>query len=418
MNTTAKNTLSVDALEFTPRGGQTQVAATSFLALFSIVGLALYGLPFFYDFMVKDFGWTRAEVTSGNFYSKLLIGPLFGFAAGWVVDRFGPRRMMMAGILMAGIALVGLSFTTTLALFYFFYLFNALGYVCGGPLPNQVLISRWFNKARGKAMGFAYLGIGVGGGLAPLLANRLTQQFGWPGALRTLGILIVLVALPMAFFVKESPGTEAAQLSAATPVSIGGVLKSWHFYLLAIGSMCSIGAVGGTFQNLKLFMTGDVFRAVPSQEAQSTAAYVLSLVLISSLIGRLLMGWLADRFPKKYVMLLIYLIVAGSIPLLFMASSRPFLYLFAVLFGIGLGGDYMIIPLMAAELFGVKVLGRLMGVVLTADGVAEALAPVIVAKTRDNTGSYAIGFSILILLAFIGAVAVALLPKRERQTQS
>src|SRR5688572_22227419 len=83
----------------------------------------------------------------------------------------------------------------------------------------------------------------------------LTQHFGWPGALRTLGILLVLIALPMAFFIKESPGTEAAHLSTATPVSIGRVLKSWHFYLLAIGSMCSIGAVGGTFQNLKLFMT-------------------------------------------------------------------------------------------------------------------------------------------------------------------
>src|SRR5687767_6266839 len=418
MDTTAKTALSVDSLKVSSKGGQTQVAATSFLALFSIVGLALYGLPFFYDFMVKDFGWSRAQVTSGNFYSKLLIGPLFGFAAGWVVDRFGPRRMMMAGILMAGIALVGLSFTTTLAFFYFFYLFNALGYVCGGPMPNQVLISRWFNEARGKAMGFAYLGIGAGGAVAPLLANWLTQHFGWPGALRTLGILIVLIALPMAFFVKESPGTDAAHLSAATTVSIGRVLKSWHFYLLAIGSMCSIGAVGGTFQNLKLFMTGDVFRALPAQEAQSTAAYVLSLVLISSLVGRLLMGWLADRFPKKYVMLLIYLIVACSIPLLFLASSQPFLYLFAVLFGIGLGGDYMIIPLMAAELFGVKVLGRLMGVVLTADGVAEALAPLIVAKTRDNTGSYAIGFSILILLAFIGASPVGLLPKRDCETRS
>lgn len=418
MDTTAKTALSVDSLKVSSKGGQTQVAATSFLALFSIVGLALYGLPFFYDFMVRDFGWTRAEVTSGNFYSKLLIGPLFGFIAGWIVDRFGPRRMMMAGILMAGIALVGLSFTTTLAFFYFFYLFNALGYVCGGPLPNQVLISRWFNEARGKAMGFAYLGIGVGGALAPLLANWLTQQFGWPGALRTLGILIVVIALPMAFFIKESPGTETGKLSAATPISIGGVLKSRYFYLLAIGSMCSIGAVGGTFQNLKLFMTGDLFRGVPSQDAQSTAAYVLSLVLVSSLVGRLLMGWLADRFPKKYVMLLIYLIVACSIPLLFMASNRPFLYLFAVLFGIGLGGDYMIIPLMAAELFGVKVLGRLMGVVLTADGVAEALAPVIVAKTRDTSGSYAMGFSILIVLAFIGATAVALLPKRDRETQS
>ena len=411
------NAISVPAVDLGERGGKTQVAATSFLALFSIVGLALYGLPFFYDFMVRDFHWTRAEVTSGNFYSKLLIGPLFGFVAGWIIDRFGPRRMMMAGILMAGIALVGLSFTSSLALFYFFYLFNALGYVCGGPLPNQVLISRWFNEARGKAMGFAYLGIGVGGAAAPLLANRLTQQFGWPGALRTMGILIVLIALPMAFFVRESPGADAATQSAATPVSIGGVLKSWHFYLLAIGSMCSIGAVGGTFQNLKLFMTGDLFRGVPVQDAQSTAAYVLSLVLISSLVGRLLMGWLADRIEKKYVMLLIYLIVAGSVPLLFLATNRPFLYLFAVLFGIGLGGDYMIIPLMAAELFGVKVLGRLMGVVLTADGVAEALAPVIVAKTRDNTGSYAIGFSILIVLAFVGATAVALLPKRDRETR-
>src|SRR6478752_1989618 len=113
---------------------QDYTALTSFVALFTIVGLALYGLPFYYDFMVKDFGWSRAQVTSGNAISKLLVGPLFGFMAGWVVDRFGPRRMMMAGILMAGIALVGLSFTTTLGLLYFFYLFNALGYVCGGPL--------------------------------------------------------------------------------------------------------------------------------------------------------------------------------------------------------------------------------------------------------------------------------------------
>jgi MFS family permease len=418
MATIDKSISSAETSALPPRAGQTQVAMTSFLALFSIVGLALYGLPFYYDFMVTEFGWTRAEVTSGNFYSKLIIGPVFGFAAGWIVDRFGPRRMMMAGILMAGTALVGLSYTSTLAFFYFFYLFNALGYVCGGPLPNQVLISSWFTKSRGKAMGFAYLGIGVGGAIAPLLSNRLAQQFGWPGALRTLGILVVLIALPMAFFIKENPNKEPHVPSLKEAVSIGGVLKTWQFYLLAIGSMCSIGAVGGTFQNLKLFLTGDVFRGLPASEAQSAAAYVASLILVSSLVGRLLMGWLADRFQKKYVMLLIYLIVGCSIPLLFLASNRPFLYLFAVLFGIGLGGDYMIIPLMAAELFGVKVLGRLMGVVLTADGVAEALAPVIVAKTRDTTGSYAMGFTILIGLGLIGALAVALLPKRAAPVQT
>src|SRR3712207_1225607 len=106
---------------------QFQVAATSFLALFAIVGLALYGLPFYYDFMVREFGWSRTQVTSGNALSKLLIGPLFGFAAGWVVDRFGPRRLMLAGIVMAGAALIGLSVMTALWMFYLFYIFNALG---------------------------------------------------------------------------------------------------------------------------------------------------------------------------------------------------------------------------------------------------------------------------------------------------
>ena len=396
------------------RFSQLQVAATSFLVLFSIVGLALYGLPFYYDSMVTEFGWTRAQVTSGNAYSKLLIGPLFGFIAGWIIDRFGPRKLMLAGIAMAGIALIGLGSISTLGMFYIFYVFNALGYVCGGPLPNQVLLSRWFDKSRGKAMGFAYLGIGLGGALVPQLARRLTDAFGnWHDSLRTIGILIIVIALPMAFFVKESPKENPQQKQEAAPsVPIGGVLKTGAFYLLAIGSMCSIGAVGGANQNLKLFLSLD------QHYAQDAIANVLSLVLVSSLVGRVLMGWLADRLPKKYVMLLIYAIVALSIPLLFFASSPLLLYAFAVLFGIGLGGDYMIIPLMAAELFGVRVLGRLMGIVLTADGVAEALVPNIVGGIRDSSGSYALGFGLLILLAAIGATAVVLLPKKPSEIAS
>src|SRR6187431_1844812 len=150
------------------RGG-TRATATAFAALFSVVGLSLYGLPLYYDFMVRELGWSRTMVTSGNAISKLVVGPLFGFLAGWIVDRFGPRRLMIAGILMAGVALIGLGSINSLAGFYFFYVFNALGYVCGGPLPNQVLLSRWFTTARGRAMGFAYLGIGLGGALVPFL---------------------------------------------------------------------------------------------------------------------------------------------------------------------------------------------------------------------------------------------------------
>src|SRR5436309_7785207 len=101
---------------------QAQVAATAFLALFSIVGLALYGLPFYYDYMIREFGWTRTQVTSGNALSKLIVGPLFGYFAGWIVDRFGPRKLMLAGVVMAGIALIGLGNMNALWMFYFFYL--------------------------------------------------------------------------------------------------------------------------------------------------------------------------------------------------------------------------------------------------------------------------------------------------------
>jgi len=386
-----------------------KVAGTSFVVLFSIVGLALWGLPFFYDFMVQQFGWTRGQVTSGNALSKLLVGPLFGFFAGWVVDRFGPRRIMMAGILMAGIALIGLGSISTLGFFYFFYMFNALGYVCGGPLPVQVLLSNWFDKSRGKAMGFAYLGIGFGGALVPLISHVLVQHFGWQVALRILGLLIIVLSLPLAFFVKESPNSERKPVHIPPP-DARWAFKNIYFYLLTIGSMCSIAAVAGTQQNLKLYLSLD--RHYP----QSAAAHILSMVLGFSIVGRVLMGWLADRYPKRNVMLLIYLLVAIAIPFLFFGTSRLAIYTFAVIFGIGLGGDYMIIPLMTADIFGLKILGRLMGVILTAGGIADALAPWLIGHLRDASGSYSLACFVLVGFALLGALAVLPLPRHRKAT--
>ena len=385
---------------------QVLAVSTAFLALFSIVGIALYGLPRFYPYYVQELGWTRQQVTSGNAYSKIIIAVAFGFIAGRIVDAIGPRRVMLGGIVMAGGALVGLSYATTLPMFYLFYGFNALGYVCGGPLPNQVLLSRWFDRARGKAMGIAYLGIGLGGTLVPLLAYTLTEQFGWRAALRILGLLMIVIAWPMAYFVREPPALPARPGTA--PLALTTVMSKPAFYLLMIGSMASIGAVGGTMQNLALYLRLD------RQLAQVSIDTTLSLILLGSVVGRLFMGWLADRWPKKYVMILIYSIVAAAIPPLFYAPTPGVLAVCAFVFGIGLGGDYMIIPLMAAEMYGVAIMGRVMGVVLTADSVSEAVVPMIVAGLRDRTGSYTSGFLVLLSLAVIGAIAVSFLPRTGR----
>ncbi len=402
------NTVSVTN-ESPSRSSQPYVVAAAFLSLLAIVGFALYGLPFFYDFFIKDFGWSRAVVTSGNALGKLLVAPLFGFIAGWIIDRYGPRRMMMAGALMAGSALIGLSLMNSLGMFYLFYVLNAMGYVFGGPLPCQVLISRWFTKNRGKAMGIAYLGIGTGGALVPLIAAGLEKNIGWHLALTSLGVLIILIAFPLAFFIKEPPVKKIVVKKAEASVPIKTILTNRNFYLLAFGSMCSIGAVGGVNQHLKLYLRDLSF-------TQSQAAHVLSLVLLSSLAGRVLMGMLADIIRRKYVMILIYLIVGGSIPLLLIPDFPGKVYIFAAIFGIGLGGDYMIIPLIAGDLFGVRTLGRVMGIILVADGLAESIMPMLVGTIYDAAGNYTIGFTMLICLALAGALIVSFLPKGNKNS--
>ena len=390
------------------RSSQTYILATAFLALFAIVGFALYGPPFFYDFMTKEFGWSRSVVTSGNALGKLLVAPLFGFLAGWMIDSYGPRKLMLTGALFAGVALIGLSLSNSLGFFYLFYIFNALGYVFGGPLPCQVLISRWFDKNRGKAMGIAYLGIGTGGALVPLISAGLEKNLGWHTALASLGVLVILIAFPMAWFIKDKAQETGEKTKATAIVPIQSILRNPNFYLLAFGSMCSIGAVGSIVQHLKLYLRDLDY-------SQTNAAQVASFLMFSSLAGRVLMGFLADLINRKYVMILIYLIVACTIPLLLVPDFPGRIYLFAVIFGIGLGGDYMIIPLMAADLFGLKALGRTMGIILVADGIAESLFPMLVGHLYNTaTKSYATGFIFLIGLALMGAVIVAFLPRTKR----
>jgi MFS family permease len=307
---------------------------------------------------------------------------------------------------MAGAALVGLGSISSLGMFYFFYFFNALGYVCGGPLPNQVLLTQRFDRSRGKAMGFAYLGIGIGGATVPWISHALVQHFGWQTALQILGFTIVVVAFPLAWLVKETPRAITTNGSVNVP-SPNAAFKQLSFYLLTFGSMCSVAAISGTQQNLKLLLSLD------RHFTQRDAASILSMVLACSIAGRLLMGWLADRFSKKHVMLLTYLLVAAGIPLLFIGTSHLVLYISAAIFGIGLGGDYMIIPLITAEIFGIEILGRLLGVILTAGGIAEAAAPWLIGHLRDATGSYRESCIVLVAVALLGGVAVLGLPGRR-----
>ena len=199
-------------------------------------------------------------------------------------------------------------------------------------------------------MGIAYLGIGVGGTIVPFLANSFESRFGWQTALVMLGALMIVIALPMVLFIK-SPKVETKveakkDETTPSPVSIGAILKNPLFYLLLFGSMISIGVDGGVNQNMKLYLVNDL------SFSQESSRNIFSLILFSSLFGRISTGFLADIFPRKNVMASLNILVVSSIVLLVVPEFSGRLIIFAIMFGFGLGGDYLIIPLMAAKPIG------------------------------------------------------------------
>jgi MFS family permease len=388
----------------------TRLISTSFFSLFAIVGLALYGLPNYYPSFIKQLGWSAGDVTLGNMLGKLIIGPAFGFLVGRMIERRGPRLSMVVGLLAAGGAVAALGTINNYSFFLLLYCFNALGYVMAGPLPSQVLLSQNFDEKRGTAMGIAYLGIGLGATFGPQITKYLLDRFGWRTALNILGLIIVLVGMPLVLAIRKQDSTTAGASPRAPRAPIGAVLGNPAFYLLAAGSFASVGAVGGVMQNLMVFMT------IEKHWPRGQGLNIMSWIAGVSLAGRVGAGWLADRLGPKPVMLIVYALVASGATMLMMGPTTTSIYSFAVVFGLGLGGEYMIIPLMAGRLFGTAVLGRVMGIILTFDGVAEASIPYLVGKTYDWTHSYATGFKILTGLAALGAGAIALLPSRRRQS--
>ena len=305
----------------TRRALQTQVAATSFLALFSIVGLALYGLPLYYDFMVREFGWSRTQVTSGNALSKLVIGPLFGFLAGWIIDRFGPRRLMLAGILLAGARArrpgrrcrrCGCSTPSTCSTRWATCAAaRCPTRSCCRSGSRRAAARRWASPTSASASAArscrgCRTGWCSGGAGAARCAAWACSSSSW----RADGVLHEGGGATRHQRKEAREGRQRRRGAAPRGVPAGRRSTCSRF-----GSMCSIAAVGGANQHLKLFLSLD------QGYTQAEAARFISLVLAFSIAGRLLMGWLADRMPKKRVMLLIYLLVAAAIPLLFFASS-------------------------------------------------------------------------------------------------
>lgn len=386
------------------------VVLAAFLNLFFAVGLVFYGLPVFYASLVDSLHFTRSQVAQGLFLGFIIVAPAFGFM-GALIDRVGARRVIRVGVLLVAVSLALMGGISRLWQYYALCIVEVVGYVLAGPIANQVLVANWFRVKRGRAMGYAYLGLGLGGVAAPILAARLIDAWGWRYAFVTIGALIAIVLLPVAQWLTRSAPAEMGlapdglppsqpQLVGNSPsVQLSEAVRTANFCLILAGSALTIGAIGTVIQQFVLFL-----RDVGYTTAQ--AAQVSSGLLFSGLVGRVAVGYIVDRYNKKNVMALFYLILALAIPLLFLAHRPSALWAFALIFGFAMGADYLLIPLLTAECFGVAALGKILSLIIMADSLGQFFGPVLAGRIFEATHAYNLAWTIVTAAGILGAAAI------------
>ena len=395
------------------------IIAAAFITFGIAVGLPYYNMPFFYDYYQNAFHWTRPQITLGFPLAALLtlwVGPV-------LVPRFSPRKLIVAGTLSTFVAFFGFSrMTGDINIYYLLWFLYTFGYILSGPIPHQIIVSQWFKKNRGTAMGIVYVGVGLVGAAGPWLIKPLTEQYTFRTALLVIGC-IMFVAWPFALFMLKDRPSEIGQFPdgsleahkdhAAPAFSFAHLLRQSSFWLLLIGSLCSIGSIGAINQHMKLVFKDAGFTS--QADLNATWGEATRWILWSSIIGRLLIGKLADMFSMKNVMTVTYFIVAASIPLLLSVKPGGNPYVFSIIFGFAMGADYMLIPLMAAKQFGVNSLARSMAVILPVNTIGQTWVPYGVSWLREHYGSYATPMMFVLGFAMVGAVAILLLPKEGKE---
>jgi MFS family permease len=195
-------------------------------------------------------------------------------------------------------------------------------------------------------------------------------------------------------------------LVAAASSSVASAVRSASFWLILVGATLVIGAINAVIQHYILFMKDQGY-------STTSASHFLSALLAASLAGRILVGYLADRFQKKNTMAVFYLLVGVSIPMLFLAHYPAAAWAFVLAFGFALGADYMLIPLVTAERFGIGALGKLLALIIMGYSVGQWVAPWAAGKLFDSYRNYDIAWAIMAFAAALGAAAIYLVSIRQ-----
>jgi MFS family permease len=373
--------------------------------LVGFASLLVYTFGIFLKPLTEEFGWSRQAASMAFSIAALMVAacspPL-----GHLLDRVGARRVILPCVTVFGCAFASLALLTP-HLWHLYAIFAIIGAVGNGTamLAYSRAVSSWFERRRGMALALMMTGGAVGAMVLPPVAQALIQGVGWRGAFVALGALVLAVALPVVVpLVRDKPGVHRGPGGVAAGSSVREALGSRAFWILMLVLfLCSIGQ-NGILTHLSALLTD---RGVSS----SDAAIAVSLMGAASLLGRLVTGWLLDRFFAPRLAFCLLALAALGIFILSSANSLAMGSLAAILIGMGMGGEADITPYILTRYFGLRSFSMLYGLTWTGYAVAGAIGPVLMGHAFDTTASYQMLAQRLSLLVLISAGLMLVLPE-------
>jgi MFS family permease len=398
------------------------VVLWSAVGLFWGVPISVYSFSVFFKPLMEEFHAGRAAVSLA-YTLKLIAAALCAAPIGWLTDRYGPRRVILISTgIFGSLLLANRLFSGSIAQFYCFYVL--LGFSVGGvgPIPYGSLVSHWFDRLRGLALGLTMLGIGLGAVIMPSLAQALIARFGWKTAYSILGASALLISGPVVgCLVKESP--EELDLlgdgRTAKPNTIADVAhgltareawRSQDFWLMALAFTLVSASVQGCVVHMAPMLSD-------RNLGQQAAASGSSLIGAAVMIGRIGTGYLLDRTFAARLASILFALAALGIALLLLGSG-PAVFAGALFVGLGLGAEVDLIPYLASRYFGLRDFGKVYSTLFSAFALAGALGPLIMGAGFDRTRSYSEPLSGFLVATVLGAILMSRLgPYRFRPPQ-
>jgi MFS family permease len=384
--------------------------------------LTLYAFGVFLKPMTMEFNWDRGAL-SAAYSMSVLVGGGLGILSGRLTDKYGPRPIVTIGGLLTGIAFLLMSQISALWQVYLIWgIPMGIGFsFC--LIPVMSIIPRWFIKRRGIAMGLVMTGMGLGGIITPPLAQWLISASGWRWAYIILGVITLVIIIPIAQFMKHSPQRaglkpygedeiiedKQPQSSAMEGLSFSQAIRTSRFWLFGL-ILASFFFCFGTVIVHIVPHASDI--GIPT----IIAASIVSIAAGVSIIARLGIGFISDRVGGTLALSACVSLVTLALIWLLFAREIWMFYVFAVVFGLSYGGLITLLPVVAAELFGLVSLGIILGGLTFVGTIGEALGAPLSGTIFDTTGSYRLAFIIAIVICAVAVILSLILLKYKVKT--